>query len=100
MSTSRHFHPELEALADRPLRVAVLVARAVTPDAGGQLERWQRLAEAAVAYRARLDLTVHFRGLQPREIALSPPVRYVLLPQVLTTARLTSGVADHTDPPP
>jgi glycosyltransferase involved in cell wall biosynthesis len=97
MSTAQLFHPDPDVPADRPLRVGVLVDLALTPDAGGQVKCWQRLAEAAVAYGDRLDLTVHFSGPEPREIALSPTVRYVLLPPVLSTAKLISNVPDHTD---
>jgi glycosyltransferase involved in cell wall biosynthesis len=81
----------------RPLRVGVLVDLALTPDAGGQVKCWQRLAEAAVECAERLDLTVHFSGPEPRRIVLSPTVRYELLPPVLSTARLISAVPDHTD---
>jgi len=84
-------------VAKRPLRVGVLVDLALTPDAGGQVKCWQRLAEAAVDCIDELDLTVHFSGPEPREIALSPSVRYVLLPPVLSTARLITNVPDHTD---
>jgi hypothetical protein len=97
MSTARLFCPEPEMPALRPLRVGVLVDLALTPDAGGQVKCWQRLAEAAVDCADRLDLTVHFSGPEPRQIALSPTVRYVLLPPVPSTARLISGVPDHTD---
>ena len=46
----------------RPLKVGVLVDLALTPEAGGHVKCWQRLAEAAVEYPDRLDLTVHFSG--------------------------------------
>src|SRR5712692_5498879 len=81
----------------RPLRVGVLVDLALTPEAGGHVKCWQRLAEAAVEYPDQLDLTVHFSGQQPRRIELSPAVRYVLLPPVFSTARLIREVPDHTD---
>src|SRR6266851_5520010 len=44
-----------------------------------------------------VDLTLHFSGKQPRRVELSPAVRYVLLPPVLSTARLVREVPDHTD---
>src|SRR6266567_4498294 len=44
-----------------------------------------------------LALTVHFSGPQPRRIELSPSVRYVVLPPVLSTRRLVREVPDHTD---
>jgi glycosyltransferase involved in cell wall biosynthesis len=80
-----------------PLRVGVLVDLALTPDAGGHVKCWQRLAEAAAEYEGGLDLTVHFHGPQPRRIELSPSVRYALLPPVFSTARLMREVPDHTD---
>jgi len=81
----------------RPLKVGVLVDLALTAEAGGHVKCWQRLAEAAIGYGGRLDLTVHFNGPEPRRIELSPSVRYVLLPPVFSTARLIRHVPDHTD---
>ena len=46
----------------RSLKVGVLVDLTLTAAAGGHVKCWQRLAEAAVAYGDRLDLTVHFHG--------------------------------------
>jgi glycosyltransferase involved in cell wall biosynthesis len=40
---------------------------------------------------------VHFQGSEPREIALSPSVRYRLLPPVFSSARLLREAPDHTD---
>src|SRR5687768_5957615 len=80
-----------------PLKVGVLVDLAFTAEAGGHVKCWQRLAEAAVAYPDQLDLTVHFSGPEARRIALSPTVRYELLPPVLSTARLVRDVPDDTD---
>lgn len=97
MSTARFPCPEREAPALRPLRVGVLVDLALTREAGGQVKCWQRLAEVAAEFADALDLTVHFSGPEARQVALSPTVRYVLLPPVLSTARLISGVPDHTD---
>src|SRR5712691_2282877 len=81
----------------RPLKVGVLVDLTLSAEAGGHVKCWQRLAEAAVGHADRLDLTVHFSGKQPRRVELSPTVRYVLLPPVLSTARLVREVPDHTD---
>lgn len=80
-----------------PLRVGVLVDLALTPNAGGHVKCWQRIAEAAVGCPDRLDLTVHFNSPEPDRIELSPTVRYLLLPPVLSTARLIRDVPDHTD---
>jgi glycosyltransferase involved in cell wall biosynthesis len=84
-------------LPGRPLRVGVLVDLALTPEAGGHVKCWQRLAEAAVEYPEELDLTVHFSGNQPHRIELSPAVRYVVLRPVFSTERLIREVPDHTD---
>src|SRR5436309_4136888 len=81
----------------RPLKVGVLVDLMLTPDAGGHVKCWQRLAEAAAGFPDRLDLTVHFNGQQPRRIELAPNVRYELMPPVFSTARLVRNVPDHTD---
>jgi glycosyltransferase involved in cell wall biosynthesis len=84
-------------LQERPLKVGVLVDLTLSAAAGGHVKCWQRLAEAAVEYGDRLDLTVHFNGKRSGRIELSPTVRYVLLPPVLSTARLVREVPDHTD---
>jgi glycosyltransferase involved in cell wall biosynthesis len=91
----------LPPLPDRPLRVGVLVDLTLTPDAGGHVKCWERIAEAAVAFPDRLDLTVHFStpddAPMPRRVELSPSVRYALLPPVFSTRRLVRQVPDHTD---
>jgi glycosyltransferase involved in cell wall biosynthesis len=81
----------------RPLKVGVLVDLALTAEAGGHVKCWQRLAEAAIGYGDRLDLTVHFTGPGQRCIELGPSVRYVLLPPVFSSARVIRHVPDHTD---
>ena len=43
-----------------PLRVAALVDLERTPQAGGHVKSWERLAEAAARSHANFDLTVHF----------------------------------------
>src|SRR5580700_4417287 len=84
-----------------PLKVGVLVDLTLTEDAGGHVKCWERIAEAAVEFSDRLDLTVHFNGPDkppaPRQIELSPTVRYVLMPPVFSTRRLVRSVPDHTD---
>ena len=80
-----------------PLKVGVLVDLTLTADAGGHVKCWQRIAEAAVDFADRLDLTVHFSGTAAERIELSPSVRYVLLPPVFSTRRLVRRVPDHTD---
>ena len=79
----------------------VLVDLSLTPDAGGHVKCWERIAEAAVGCGDRLDLTVHFNGpagsAGPRRIELSPNVRYVLMPPVFSSRRLVRQVPDHTD---
>jgi glycosyltransferase involved in cell wall biosynthesis len=80
-----------------PLKVGVLVDLTLTDDAGGHVKCWERIAEAATGLGDRLDLTVHFNGPALERIELSPSVRYVLLPPVLSTKRLVRRVPDHTD---
>ena len=81
----------------RPLKVGVLVDLTLSPEAGGHVKCWQRIAEAAVDFADRLDLTVHYNGPRVRRIELSPTVRYALLPPVFSTARIVKEVPDHTD---
>jgi glycosyltransferase involved in cell wall biosynthesis len=85
----------------RPLKVGVLVDLVLTPDAGGHVKCWERIAEAAVEFSGQLDLTVHFNGAdgagEPGRIELSPSVRYVLMPPIFSTSRLVRQVPDHTD---
>jgi glycosyltransferase involved in cell wall biosynthesis len=85
------------ALACAPLKVGALVDLTYAADAGGHVKCWERIAEAAVECGDQLDLTVHFNGPAPRRIELSPNVRYVLMPPVLSTRRFVSRVPDHTD---
>jgi glycosyltransferase involved in cell wall biosynthesis len=89
------------SLSAQPLKVGVLVDLMLTPDAGGHVKCWERIAEAAVDFCDRLDLTVHFSAPDdasvPRRIELSPSVRYVLMPPVFSTRRLVRQVPDHTD---
>ena len=84
-----------------PLKVGALVDLTLTPDAGGHVKCWQRIAEAAVEFPDELDLTVHFNSADKtaalRRIELSPSVRYVLMRPVLSTSRLVRQVPDHTD---
>jgi glycosyltransferase involved in cell wall biosynthesis len=93
------FDPALSAgvTLSPPLRVGVLVDLSLTADAGGHVKCWERIAEAAVQFGDRLDLTVHFNGPALERIELSPSVRYVLMPPVLSTRRLVTHVPDHTD---
>jgi glycosyltransferase involved in cell wall biosynthesis len=89
------------SLPGQPLKVGVLVDLTLTPDAGGHVKCWERIAEAAVDFPDCLDLTVHFSAPDdasaPRRIELSPSVRYVLMPPVFSTRRLVRQVPDHTD---
>jgi len=94
--------PSLPSSASgNPLKVGALVDLTLTPDAGGHVKCWERIAEAAVDFADQLDLTVHFaspdNSHRPRRIELSPTVRYVLLPPVFSTRRLVRRVPDHTD---
>jgi glycosyltransferase involved in cell wall biosynthesis len=84
-----------------PLKVGVLVDLTLTPDAGGHVKCWERIAEAAVEFPGQLDLTVHFNSpdhiTAPQCNELSSSVRYVLMPPVFSTRRLVRQVPDHTD---
>jgi glycosyltransferase involved in cell wall biosynthesis len=82
-----------------PLRVGVLVDLALTPAAGGHVKCWERLAQAALGFADRLDLTVHFMGHPRRNEILGDTVRYVVEPPVLATALLPflSHLPDHAD---
>ena len=95
-NSARELRPSAAPHAQAPLKVGVLVDLTLSPEAGGHVKCWERLAEAATR-QAGLDLTVHFNGPAPRRIELSPTVRYQLLPPVLSTARLVCRVPDHTD---
>jgi glycosyltransferase involved in cell wall biosynthesis len=84
-------------VAERPLKVGVLVDLTLSAEAGGHVKCWQRIAEAAVDFADRLDLTVHFSGKHQQRVELSPTVRYALLPPIFSTARIVRDVPDHTD---
>ena len=81
-----------------PLRVAVLVDLARSPEAGGHVKCWERLAAGAAEGDLPLDLTVYFSGRGPDE-SLGPRVRLRSLPPVFSTANLKflPYVPDHTD---
>jgi len=91
----------LPPLPEGPLKVGVLVDLTLTPDAGGHVKCWERIAEAAVEFPDRLDLTVHFNAPEDmpsvRVVELSRSVRYALMPPVFSTRRLVRQVPDHTD---
>jgi glycosyltransferase involved in cell wall biosynthesis len=80
------------------LRVAVLVDLLRSPQAGGHVKCWERLAEGAAAADLPLDLTVYFSGRADDEV-LGPRTRFRHLPQVFSTANLAflPYVPDHTD---
>ncbi len=84
------------------IRVGVLVDLELSPQAGGHVKCWERLARAASAFGDQLDLTVHFAGRERATEALADNVRYVIEPPVLSTARFPflSHVPDHTDVAP
>ena len=95
------------AIAQRPprLRVGVLVDLHWSPNAGGHVKTWERLAAAAAAAQAqadaddRIDLTMHFLGEQKATHPLGPHVRYQIHRPLFSTARLPflSQIPDHTD---
>src|ERR1700733_15090682 len=79
------------------LRVAVLVDLLRSPQAGGHVKCWERLA-SSTPDNAPLDLTVYFSGRAPDEV-LGPNKRFRHLPPVFSTANLKfiPYVPDHTD---
>ncbi|WP_267244773.1 glycosyltransferase [Streptomyces sp. PR69] len=71
--------------------VAVLVDLVRTGSAGGQVKCWERFAEAAAGLHAAelgVDLTLYVLGDRPRMEPLSPAVRFVTLPPLISTAPL------------
>ncbi len=87
------------ALADRPLRVGVLVDLLWSPTAGGHVKTWERLARAALAAPEEVELTIHFQGTTPSRHVLGSNVRYEMHAPVFSTARLPflSHIPAHTD---
>jgi glycosyltransferase involved in cell wall biosynthesis len=81
------------------LSVGVLVDLAPTPESGGHVKVWQRLAEAATARAGALDLTIHFLGEKDDERAIADNVRFRTHRPVFSTARLSflPYVPAHTD---
>ncbi len=80
------------------LKVAVLVDLPRSPQSGGHVKGWERLAQAAARYDLPLDLTVYFSG-NPLTEKLAEHVTLRQLPPVFSTARLKflPYVPDHTD---
>lgn len=87
------------SLADRPLRVGVLVDLSWSPTAGGHVKTWERLARAALSAPEALELTIHFQGATPSRHILGSNVRYEIHAPVFSTARLSflSHIPAHTD---
>jgi glycosyltransferase involved in cell wall biosynthesis len=81
------------------LRVAVLVDLALTAEAGGHVKCWERLAQAALRFDDRLDLTLFFIGAERELRIIGDNVRYVIEPPAFSTQRFPflSHVPDHTD---
>ncbi|HVN01413.1 MAG TPA: glycosyltransferase [Caulobacteraceae bacterium] len=84
--------------AEKPIRVAALVDLPRSPEAGGHVKCWERLAHAAADGALGLDLTVYFSGRQRTEV-LGPGARMAHLPPLFSTAQLKflPYVPDHTD---
>ncbi len=80
------------------LRVAALVDLPRTPQSGGHVKCWERLAAGAAESNLPLDLTVYFSGTGPDEM-IGPRTRLRHLPPVFSTANLKflPYVPDHTD---
>jgi len=81
-----------------PLRVAALIDLPRSPQSGGHVKCWERLAQAAAHSELPLDLTVYFSGRETSEI-LGPKARIRHLPPVFSTSHLKflPYVPDHTD---
>lgn len=84
--------------AGKPLRVAALVDLPRSPEAGGHVKCWERLAHAAADGDLPLELTVYFSGRHKVEV-LGPGARLAHLPPLFSTAQLKflPYVPDHTD---
>jgi glycosyltransferase involved in cell wall biosynthesis len=84
--------------AEKPIRVAALVDLPRSPEAGGHVKCWERLADAAADGALPLDLTVYFSGRDRTEV-LGPGARLAHLPPLFSTAQLKflPYVPDHTD---
>lgn len=80
------------------LRVAALVDLPRSPQSGGHVKCWERLAQAAAHSDLPLDLTVYFSGREAREV-LGPKARIRHLRPVFSTSNLKflPYVPDHTD---
>lgn len=85
-------------ITQSPLRVAALVDLPRSPQAGGHVKCWERLAAAAADGDLPLDLTVYFSG-EERTETLSGKARIRHLPPIFSTSRLKflPYVPDHTD---
>jgi glycosyltransferase involved in cell wall biosynthesis len=84
--------------AERAIRVAALVDLPRSPQSGGHVKCWERLAGAAADGDLPLELTVYFSGRRADE-TLGPGARLKHLPPLFSTAQLgfLSYVPDHTD---
>ena len=84
--------------APRPIRVAALVDLPRSPEAGGHVKCWERLADAAADGDLPLHLTVFFSGRRGSE-TLGPGAQLRRLPPMFSTAQLKflPYVPDHTD---
>jgi len=80
------------------LKVAALVDLLRSPQSGGHVKGWERLARAAAGLDLPLELTVFFSG-EAKEEQIAPHVTLRQLPQVFSTARLKflPYLPDHTD---
>jgi glycosyltransferase involved in cell wall biosynthesis len=86
-------------MAQAPISVAVLVDLDRTAVSGGHVKSWERLAEAADAVRAQLDLTVYVLGARRHVDEITANARFVALRPVLGTRTLQTFAAgtDATD---
>jgi glycosyltransferase involved in cell wall biosynthesis len=92
----RHGAPGLSGSAPA-LSAGVIVDLFQTPEAGGHVKTWEKIAEASRG--ELLDLTVYFFGEREQELPLAKNVRYVHLPPVWSTRSLPflEHIPAHTD---
>jgi len=89
----------MSTVQSSPLRVAVTVDLTPGPRAGGHVKCWERLARTALGF-PEIDLTVFVSGPEEATAELGANVRFVALPPVFSTRRLSfliGDIPDHTD---
>ncbi len=80
-----------------PLSVGVIVDLFQSPNAGGHVKCWEKIAEAARG--EAVDLTVYFLGEEPAVLPLAKNARFVHLPPLISTDsfQFLDRIPAHTD---